>query len=409
LQNDGKILCAGVTQDNTSGDLTVMRFETNGVLDATFGASGMVVVDVANEYELLYDLALQPDGKIVAVGITSDGNNFDIVVIRLNTDGSLDNTFSFDGMVTTSVNEDDYGQGIAVAPDGKIVVAGSTQDANLNTNTLLVRYNADGSLDNTFGTNGKLETDLSSGVDEFYNLAVTGSGKILATGGSYSGSSTDVLVARFNPDGSLDNTFSFDGVVETDFSGDTDKGWDVLIQPDSKILVGGETRDGLDKIAMARYNPDGTLDNTFGTNGKVTTQVGTNDQIYSLLIQTDGKIVGAGYSNNSGMDAMVCRYISGMNIGIGEVDAYIGSTLIYPNPITDNTVTVEYELSQPRTVSIDLFDLLGNHIAKLQTGSAEMSGSHQKTIDLPALSSGNYLMKVGSDKGSVRVMLTVVE
>ncbi len=341
--------------------------------------------------------------------MTHNGNDYDIIVIRLNTDGSLDNTFSFDGQVVTAVNDQDYGQSIGIDPDGKIVVAGSTQDANFNTNTLLIRYNADGSLDNTFGTNGKLETDLSTGVDEFCGMTVTGSGKILATGGSWNNNSTDVLVVRFNADGSLDNTFSFDGVVHTDFSGDTDKGWDVLIQPDSKVLVGGVSRDGSDALAMVRYYADGTLDNTFGTGGKVTTLVGTDDQIYSLLIQTDGKIVAAGFSNNSGMDAVVARFISGINIGIGEVDAYIGSTLIYPNPIVSSEVVIEYELKETQLVSIELFDLSGKRISILQMDEKENAGNYQKTLSLPALSAGNYLIRLNTEKGSVGVNLTVIQ
>lgn len=407
LQDDGKILLAGMTTGRTSADFTVVRLEANGTIDGSFGTAGFAIVEVSPAYDVLQSIALQPDGKILGVGHTTDGPDVDIALIRLNPNGSLDNSFSFDGMLITSVNEDDWGQDIQITSNGKIVIAGSTEHGIGETNTLLVRYNEDGSLDNSFGINGKVETDLSVSVDEFYALTINGAGKILATGGSWNGSSTDMLVVRFNADGTLDNTFSFDGVVETDFAGNTDKGWDILVQPDSRILVVGGMFDGSDKLALARYKWDGTLDNTFGTNGRVTTQVGTADVAYSVSLQSDGKILSAGFSLNGGYDAFAVRYLSGMNVGIGEVDAYIGSTLIYPNPVVDHQITIEYELKAADRIAIELFDVNGKRLAQLQPSTSQVAGAYNKTLALPSLSPGNYFLKLNAEKGAVTVRLTL--
>ena len=198
-------------------------------------------------------------------------------------------------------------------------------------------------------------------------------------------------------------------MVQTDFGG-IENGHSVLVQPDNKILVAGNSSSTEYDLSLFRYNWDGTLDDTFGTNGQVTTSVDELDVFYSVALQEDGKIVACGTCGDldfNVQDVCLARYLSGINIGIGEVDAYIGSTLVYPNPITDNSITVEYELKVDETVSIDLFDLTGKHISQLQSGTAQSVGSYQKTLSLPALSAGNYLLNLNTEKGSVSVKLTV--
>lgn len=405
LQPDGKIVIAGGINNIEVGFLVVRLNATDGLVDNTFGNGGFTVVPFSST-SFAYDLAIQADGKILAAGITTEGLNVDAALARLNPDGSHDNSFSFDGKVVTSVNDDDWIQGLHVDANGKITVAGSTEPGIGQFNTLLMRYNSDGSLDNTFGINGIVETDMAPALDEFYNLTVDGAGSIFATGALYNGS-TNMLLAKFNPDGSLDNSFSFNGYVDTDFSNDDDRGWDVIVQPDSKILVVGEARVPSNVFAMARYTPNGDLDPSFGTGGKVTTALGTFAEARAVALQSDLKILAAGIALSSGNKAAVARYTSGMNVGIGAVEAYIGSTLIYPNPITENMVIVEYELKSGETVSIELYDLAGKRIATLQPTLYQKAGSYQKRHSLPELSAGNYIMKLSTKKGSVSVKLTV--
>ena len=407
LQDDGNIVLVGGIDGAETGQVVIRINGTDGFPDPFFGTDGFVLIPYTI-VAYLYDVAIQSDGKIVAAGITAE-SDLDITVVRLNTDGTLDTDFSFDGKVVTDVDLEDWAQGLAIGVDGKITVAGSTSHPGGNTNGLLVRYNSDGTLDNSFGTNGKVELDVSTTVDEFHNLATNGSGSIFAVGAT-SNPGNQFLIAKYTSTGSLDNSFSFDGVVQTDFANDDDRAWDVIVQPDSRVLVVGKAREVSDKLALARYMPDGTLDNSFGTGGKVLTSNGQDNELRSVALQSDLKIVAVGTVSDAQFNqrnAIVARYTSGMNVGIGEVDAYIGSTLVYPNPITNNQVTVEYELNSDETVSIELFDLSGKRIAQLQPSVHQKAGSRQKTISLPAVSAGNYLLKLNTGKGSVMVRLTM--
>jgi hypothetical protein len=149
------------------------------------------------------------------------------------------------------------------------------------------------------------------------------------------------------------------------------------------------------------------MDYSFDADGKVQTDLGDYDVGYSVAMQEDGKILLAGRTTITSMDFALVRYISGVNIGIGEVEMYIGSTLVYPNPITENSVTVEYELKSKNTVSIELYDLSGKQISVLQSARDEKAGSYQKALQLPAISAGNYLLKLNARDGAATVKVLV--
>ncbi|MFM1875933.1 MAG: hypothetical protein RL266_1670, partial [Bacteroidota bacterium] len=378
LQPDGKIIVVGGVYGAQNGQVVMRYNTTDGFLDTSFGTNGTTIIPYSAP-SFLYDVAVQADGKIVACGITTE-SDIDVTVVRLNSDGTMDNTFSFDGKAVTDINNADWAQGLVIGSDGKITVAGSTEAPGSNTNTLLVRYSSDGTLDNAFGTTGIVENDLSNSVDEFHKLAADGFGNLYAVGAINNGSNNDVLVVKFNADGSLNNSFATNGVSSTDFAANNDRAWDVLIQPDGKILVGGVASDaGGNVMVMIRLTHLGQLDPTFGAGGKVITILGSSDQYRAVTLQADLKIVAAGTiidNQFNQLNAVVGRYTSGMNVGIGEVDAYIGSTLVYPNPITNNLVTVEYELNSDETVSIELFDLSGKLITQLQHNTRQVAGSY---------------------------------
>ncbi len=402
LQPDGKIVIAGNTVVGGSYSMFAARLDETGALDNSFGVNGASMFSIGTGQQFFNEMVIQNDGKVVLVGAIL-GNDADLAIARLNTDGTLDNTFSFDGKLITDINGHDEATGVQIDSNGKIVVVGVSDNQSL-----LVRYTADGMLDNSFGINGKVVHEFSTTSNDRLNcLAIAGDGKLVVAGGSYGAVLEEFLVARFDSDGNLDNTFSFDGSVHTDFFGLNDKAQAILIQPDGKILVAGDVDDGNDKIGMVRYDADGAIDNSFGTNGKVTTAVGSTTRLDDIVLQPDGRILGVGLMFSGYYSAIAVRYISGINIGIGEVDAYIGSTLVYPNPVTDNTVKVEYELIKPETVSIDLYDVSGRYVTTLQSAADEKAGSYQKTLALPQLSAGNYLLKLNTEKGAVTVRLTV--
>lgn len=404
LQDDGKIIVVGGVNNGQIGQIVIRLNANDGFADPTFGTNGYTIIPYTNS-SFLYDVAIQSDGKIVAVGLTSE-SDIDITVVRLNSDGSMDNSFSFDGKVQTDVANSDWAQGIALDPNGKIIIAGSADHGGGNVNSLLIRYNNDGSLDDTFGSNGIAETSLSNTVDEFHNVTIDGEGSIYACGNLQDGD-RNMVVAKFHSDGSLDNSFSFDGIVDVDFNNADDRAWDILIQPDSKILVAGSANiSGDDFLAMLRLNQNGLSDLTFGNTGTVITPNGTSDEWRAVELQDDLKIVVAGMTSTGLLRTIVARYTSGMNVGIGDVDAYIGSTLIYPNPISDQ-LTVEYELKSSQKVAIELLDISGKQVALLQPEAETSAGKQIRSFDLPALEAGNYLLQLRTEKGNVGVKLTV--
>jgi uncharacterized delta-60 repeat protein len=300
IQGDGKIVALGraYVSSTFDADFALARYNTDGSLDATFGTGGKVNTDFGGDFDLAFGVAIQGDGKIVAAGETDSGTE-GFALARYTTDGSLDTTFDGDGKVTTGFGGFDEAFGVAIQGDGKIVAAGATFDFDpcCTYDFALARYNTDGSLDATFGTGGKVTTDFGSDVEYASDVAIQGDGKIVAAGFTSSSANDDFALGRYNTDGSLDATFDGDGKVTTDFAGESDIAEGVAIQGDGKIVAAGCVNcfTGSVDFALARYNTDGSLDATFGTGGKVTTDfAGDSDFANAVAIQGDGKIVAAG-------------------------------------------------------------------------------------------------------------------
>jgi len=273
VQPDGKILSAGSTDTNTICDIAMVRFNTDGSLDTSFSDDGKLTTDFYPINSGGESVILQPDGKILVAGSTLnlEARNMDFALVRYNTDGSLDTSFSEDGKQTTDFGPDtDYGFSAVLQSDGRILVAGFS-DVSGDNDFALVRYLADGSLDTSFSGDGKLTTDLGYNSGEYDNdvvrsVIVQPDGKILVAGESRDGSYRDFALARYHSDGSLDTSFSEDGIQITDFASLDDVGFGVTLQPDGKILVAGASNNGNGSnfdFALARYHPDGTLDNRF--------------------------------------------------------------------------------------------------------------------------------------------------
>jgi uncharacterized delta-60 repeat protein len=298
LRSDGKIVVAGYA----GGEFAVARYNPNGSLDTSFGVGGKVTTVVGSASSEGCSVALQSDGKIVVVGECWNGSNRDFAVVRYNTNGSLDTAFGTGGMVTTAIGvSNDYAYSVALQADGKIVVAGHSYNG-ANDDFALVRYNADGSLDASFGVGGKVTTAFGSAGDFGYSVALQSDGKIVVAGRG--GSSFDFALARYNANGSLDTSFDGDGKVTTNLGAD-DRGYSVAFQSDGKIVVAGASAPDL---ALVRYNVSGSLDTSFGGDGKVTANLGFDDTAYGAVIQSDGKIVVAGESANN---FAVARFLGG--------------------------------------------------------------------------------------------------
>jgi uncharacterized delta-60 repeat protein len=313
LQPDGKILVAGTTDNGTNNDFAVVRYNTDGSLDTTFDGDGKVTTAVGAGQDWAYTMALQSDGKILVAG----SDNGDFALVRYNSDGTLDSAFGSGGKVITSIGTcTDAVYSLTLQPDGKILAAGSAYSCS-QYDFALARYNSDGTLDTTFDGDGKVITPLGSSFDIAYAIALQTDGQILAGGYSRDSSNNDdFAIVRYNADGSLDTSFDGDGVVTTPVGSGNEYGRAIALQSDGKILVAGYSLTGADSdIAVARYSADGTLDTSFGVDGKVVTSpyaFPTTDEAWSMVLQPDGKLLVAGSSGN---DFALVRYLTSTDGG----------------------------------------------------------------------------------------------
>ena len=247
-----------VTNGVDFSDVAVARFNANGSLDASFGVggTGQVTTDVGNATNSARNLVLQPNGAIVVSGKPA-GNSagFDHTdVLRYNTNGSLDTSFGSGGKL--AIAGADVGEGLVRQPDGRLVLAGSVTEATVPATArfLLKRLNANGSLDTTFGNAGTVDTAFAVNAAA-RAVALQGDGKIVAVGTTAFSVNSNFVVARYAVDGSIDRAFGSDGNLSIDFFGFSDVGESVLVQRDGKIVVGGQARHNFDGYGMARINP----------------------------------------------------------------------------------------------------------------------------------------------------------
>jgi uncharacterized delta-60 repeat protein len=318
VQPDGKILVAGAASlAATSFDFALVRYNSDGSLDATFGTGGKVTTDFNGGLDAAAAIGLQTDGKIVLAGFATAGDPH-VALVRYNSNGTLDTTFGAGGKVITDINGTrNFASALAIQSDGRIVAAGSTLTTpDSFTMFALVRYNGDGSLDSTFGSGGKVTTQVVAGDgedDEIFALAIQPDGRIIAAGQAKFG--MDFGMARYLTSGSIDTSFGSNGLVTTDFNGNIDRARGMVLQSDGKIVLAGAanlTTGSTGDFGLARYNPSGSLDSTFGAGGKVITDFGGNvDFARGLVLQADNKIVAAGSTTSiSESDFAVARYLA---------------------------------------------------------------------------------------------------
>ena len=302
-QTDGRILVAGYYQNGSSYDMALARYLANGTLDATFGTAGKVLPALSSGYDAAGGIVLQPDGKIVVCGGAAVNGSQDFALLRYLSNGTLDTTFGSGGKVLTSITSGDDSAGeISLLADGKIVVAGRAGGGN-NSDFALARYLANGTLDTTFGNSGKVITAISPVDDVPLGMTVQPDGKILVSG--YGTSNYDLALVRYQSNGALDPSFGTGGKVTTDLGGYHDFGQAVALRFDGEILVGG-TADSVvngnnnSNFALLLYTASGTLDSNFGTGGIVRTPFGDgDDEATGMVLQPDGKIVLTGWGVDS--------------------------------------------------------------------------------------------------------------
>jgi uncharacterized delta-60 repeat protein len=320
VQPDGMIVVAGNTSLSTgvNDNFAVQRFTASGNLDTGFGTGGKVVTDFSGLSDRANAVLLQSDGKIVVTGWATAGPlvsaNQDFAAVRYNADGSLDIGFGSGGKATIDVaGNADTGQAGALQADGKVVIGGRVYiNANAEPDMGLARLNADGTLDTSFGSGGKVRIDFTSGGtvqpgytaglwDEVIGIAVQTDTKLVLAGYTRVNGLFRFALARLAADGTLDAGFGTGGLVSSAFSSSGDRARAVTLQSDDRIVVAGQI--GMfgtnPDWGIARFSNSGALDSSFDTDGLVQIDFfGAIDDSYGLLIQEDGKIVAAGSAKN---------------------------------------------------------------------------------------------------------------
>ena len=405
IQTDGKILVAGFSSSAITGkDFSLLRYNTDGTLDVTFGTNGIVNTDVQlGSEDEAFSIALQADGKIILAGYSDDGSNKNAALCRYQTNGNLDSTFGNNGKVLSDFenNQQDEIKVVKVHPlTGNIVVGGASIISSSVSKPVVARYLPNGSLDTSFDNDG-IRLLWITNLDYQYlysveDIAVQPNGKITAVGWRDFPAldwDADKWVCRINSDGTVDNTFSNDGVevYNGSFNGN-DKAFGLLLRPDNSILLAGagylstlaydftlneistdgsnvlnssnndfgSTKDDVayalledvngklisvgtsstnttSDFAMVRVNANYSADNSFGTNGKVTTTFNANgvNVCYDAALQADNKIVAVGFTGN---DIAIARYLGTAQ---AQLDAF-QLTLPVNQAVNQNFATLNF-------------------------------------------------------------------
>ncbi|MEN3015730.1 MAG: delta-60 repeat domain-containing protein [bacterium] len=336
VHQNGKIYVTGESSNTSDQDLIVTRLNSNGSLDTTFGSGGHVVINNIvgnNSWEQGNSIYVDQAGKVYVTGESSSGLIIDLIVTKLNSDGSLDTTFGSGGHVIlhniAGGNWYDYGHSIYVDQAGKVYITGCSWNGS-DEDLIVTRLNSNGTLDNTFGSSGHVILHNIAGGnsdDVGYSIYVDQSGKVYVTGYSYNVSDEDLIVTRLNSNGTLDNTFGSGGhvVLNNVAGGNWERGYSIYVDQNGKIYVTGQGWNSLDvDLIVTRLNSDGSLDTTFGSGGHVIVHniAGGNwEEGRSIYLDQTGKVYVAGQARNvSDTDLAVTRLNSD-----GSLDTTFGS------------------------------------------------------------------------------------
>ena len=296
VQPDGKIVAAGQSENGADTDIAIARYLSDGTLDNEFNHNGQVTVAVGSGNDSGLALVVQKDGKILVAGTTDNGNDLDIAVIRLQSDGLPDMDFDQDGQVIIALpDSDDRAQSVLLQKDGKIVLAGSSEEKE-SSQLFLARLNSDGSLDKTFGDKG-----FANSSDLQYSAALGAAqqidGHILLAGFSGTKEYKRATLFSFLENGVIDKTFANQGLALSGPEAGDSLFYDLKIGEDETILAAGATiGESYRSILLAKFTANGTTDPQFNGKGLVQIDLGVDTVAYGLAIAHDGSI----YTTGSG-------------------------------------------------------------------------------------------------------------
>ena len=311
VQGDGKILLAGQRSNFGVYEFALVRFLAGGVLDPTFGTNGFVATSVGEADSEIYAMCQQTDGKIVVAGYgypTADPN-IDLAIVRYDNDGVLDPTFGTSGVFMTSIAGagDDIATGVAVQPDGKIVASGTRFPSSGSSQFAIVRVSPLGVLDSSFGTGGKRASTLPGGNAQAQSLLALESGGFIVAGTAGVFGDAEFACGKYDSSGSLDGTFGTSGIAVVSLGSFVDYGYDVVEDSSGRLLMVGTKFGSSGELALVRLTENGLLDTTFGVSGVAAFDLGpAADVAYAAAYQPDGRLLVAG---DSGQRMALARFL----------------------------------------------------------------------------------------------------
>lgn len=399
LHHDDKILVAGVEfrhKNKTSVSL-LKRYNPKGSVDESFGIGGTVVVNSIYSTSM----AVQEDGKIILAGYSVNHffkpNNYVLMLIRFNSNGTLDESFGIKGVVQTKIKGLGAQVVVAVQSDNKIVVSSDVLGIN-DRDIIVLRYLSNGFLDNDFGSKGiavvYAKYDNEAEAVKIQPL----DGKIIIGGTSQQPLASSFFVMCLLPNGNPDSSFGDAGGAMPS-AGVTEQLKSVVLQTDGMIVASGVSRDlKTENIILKRYRSDGELDLTFGKDGVVITDFDLRSAAAIVAMQPDGKIVAGAYAGGSlKVDFALLRYISGLKIEEGFTNEK-NTFSVSPNPV-DKTVNLAFNLKHSQGLTVDLYDFNGRKIQNVLQQQEFPAGTHSHAIELPEnLTKGIYFLNISNGK-----------
>ncbi len=407
-QQDGKILVSFNDEF-----FSIKRYTINGQIDTSFGNNGIVSFSLNSPNfvsfidKVFYDqfsgfiyVAFDYD-EFIATNPSSISRSFGI--LRLNNNGIIDTNFGNNGFAKMRFDyydtlSNEFPSEITIQSSGKIIVSGflNTSSTPYNNVIGITRFNTSGTLDTTFGNNGKVIANF--GINNYSDQLLTfNDDKFIVNARSYFNNIVTTTSIKYNSNGTLDTSFGTNGIIP-----DGNYNSDMILQPDGKIIKAGLLNS---QFGIKRFNSNGTIDTSFGTNGIVNTPINFNSIINEILFLQDGKLLASGSSfNGTNTLATFAKYT---DITLGNLDftENKNSILIYPNPI-QSEATFTYDLVNDETVSIDIIDLQGKIVQSVLQNKFQIEGSYNQTITLSnTLAAGNYILKFSSSTGSQSIKI----
>lgn len=367
LSNNQPVV-VGLAQLVPGSEFVIARYNHDGTLDTTFNTTG-IATKLIGTGAVAYNVVVDASGKYIIVGVSIIGGAPIVTVARYNTDGTIDSTFGSSGIATKRIFSSAGAYDVALQSSGKIVTAGFTVNSGMR-EFALIRFNTDGSVDTTFNGSGTIATAIGADASA-YSLAIQANDRIIAAGVS----NNQFALARYTINGSLDSAFGSGGIVTTMIGGNAQIN-DVILQSNGKIIAVGFSNN---QFALARYNTNGTLDATFGTAGIVTTGIGTTALANSVTLQNNGQIIVAGTCDTG---AVIVRY----NID-GSIDTSFGTNGIVNFPTSYNAPDIfgisDVNIAADAGIAYDKLNLTNSIVNSDINANAAIADTKLQTIQTP--------------------------